>query len=138
MNKKEITEETYKEVRPKHAKVARAHGLPKVPKSFNGIPTFRPINDTIGSTHYNGKYITKILYPLTQNEYTLKDTFKAAHCINNIPADLKQDSEYMFISLDVVSLFTNMPLDRTVNIILDRIYKEKLIIPHCQKDRSKN
>ena len=29
------------------------------------------------------------------------------------------------VSLDVVSLFTKVPLDYTINIILDKIYKEK-------------
>ena len=52
----------------------------------------------------------------------------------------------MFISLDVASLFTNVPLKKTVNIILKRIYNEKqiptslskrslkkLILDTCQK-----
>ena len=33
----------------------------------------------------------------------------------------------MFISLDVVSLFTNVPLRKTMNIILKWVYNEKLI-----------
>ena len=61
-NRNEISEEVYQEIRPKNAKVATAHGLPKVHKSFERVPSFRPILDTIGSTHYNlGKYITKLL-----------------------------------------------------------------------------
>ena len=31
------------------------------------------------------------------------------------------------VSFDVTSLFTNVPLDYTINIILDKIYQEKLI-----------
>ena len=55
----EISEEVYQEIRPKNTKVARAHGLPKVHKLFERIPSFRPIIDTIGSTDYNvRKYIT--------------------------------------------------------------------------------
>ena len=61
-NRNEISEEVYQEIRPKNAKVARSHGLPKVHKSFERVPSFRPILDTISSTHYNvGKYITKLL-----------------------------------------------------------------------------
>ena len=68
-NRNEISEEVYQEIRPKNAKIARAHGLPKVHKSFDRVPNFRPVIDRIGSTHYNvGKYITKLLNPLTQNE----------------------------------------------------------------------
>ena len=67
-----------------------------------------------------------MLNPLTQNDYSLKGTFDAANRIKNIPKDLLNNNEYALISLDVVSLFTNVPLKRTVNIILDRIYKHKL------------
>ena len=123
--KNEISQEVYQEIRLKNAKIARAHGLPKVNKSFNRVPSFRPMIDTIGSTHYNvGKYITKLLNPLTQNEYSLKH---AAERIKNIPKELIRNEEYTMISLDVVSLFTNVPLRKTVNIILDRVYNEKLI-----------
>ena len=87
-NRNEISEEVYQEIRPKNAKIARAHGLPKVHKSFDRVPSFRPIIDTIGFTHYNvGKYITKLLNPLTQNEYSLKDTFDAAEPIKKIPKE---------------------------------------------------
>ena len=39
---------------------------------------------------------------------------------------LKNDG-YKFVSFDVVSLFTNVPLKRTLDIILNRVYKDKLI-----------
>ena len=42
-------------------------------KEFERIPVLRPIVDTIGSTHYGvGKFITKLLNPLTQNAKMLK------------------------------------------------------------------
>ena len=87
-NRIEVSEEVYQEIRSKNAKIARAHGLPKVHKSFDRVPNFRPVIDRIGSTHYNvGKYITKLLNPLTQNEYSLKDTFDAAEPIKKIPKE---------------------------------------------------
>ena len=39
----------------------------------------------------------------------------------------------MFVSLDVVSLFTNVPLKKTVDIILKRIYTDKEIITTLTK-----
>ena len=61
-----ILEEVYQRIRPKDGKVARAHGLPKVHKSFERVPSFRPAIGAIGSTHCNtGKYITNLLNPLT-------------------------------------------------------------------------
>ena len=107
-------------------------------KNFDHIPPFRPIIDTTGSTHYGvGKYITELLSPLTQNAYSLKDSFDAVERINNIPRDLLDNDEYTLISLDVVSLFTNVPLLTTVNIILDRVYKQKLIKTTLKKSTLK-
>ena len=127
-NRNEISEEVYQEIRRKNAKIARAYGLTKVHKSFDRVPSVWPIIDAIASTHYNvGKYITKVPNPLTQNEYSLKDTFDAAEHIKKIPKELIRNKEYTLISLDAVSLFTNAPLLKTVNIILGHIYKQKLI-----------
>ena len=39
----------------------------------------------------------------------------------------RENDDCMFISLDVPSLFTNVPLKKTVNIILKRIYNETQI-----------
>ena len=36
-----------------------------------------------------------------------------------------ENDDYIFISLDVASLYTNVPLKKTVNIILKRISYEK-------------
>ena len=122
-NRNEISEKVYQEIRPKNAKIARAHGLPKVHMSFERVSSFRPIIDTIISTRYNvEKYITKLLIPLTQNKYSLEDTFDAAERIKKIPKELIRNKNYTLISLDVVSLFTNVPLRKAVNIILDRVY----------------
>ena len=98
-NRNEISEEVYHEILPKNAKVARVHRLPKFHKLFERVPSFRPIIDTIGSTHYNvGKYITKLLNPLTRNEYSLKDIFDAAECIKKIPKELIRNEEYTLIT----------------------------------------
>ena len=126
-NRNEISEEVYQEIRSKNTKIATAHGLPKV-QSFDRVPSFSPIIDAIVSTHYNvGKYITKVPNPLTQNEYSLKDTFDAVECIKKIPKELIRNKEYTLALLDAVSLFTNTPLLKTVNIILGHAYKQKLI-----------
>ena len=121
LNRNEINEEEYKDMRPKNAKPARAHGLPKIHKQFDHLPKFRPIVDTTGKMHYSvGKYLTNLLNPLTVNDFTLKDSFDAADKINQIPKELFNDG-FVFVSFDVTSLFTNVPLSKTINIIIDRI-----------------
>ena len=129
----ELSKDTYKKIRPRNARPARAHGLPKIHKPFDRLPKFRPIIDTTGTTHYSvGKYISELLQPLTQNEFNIKDTFNAANRIKSIPPDLFTQG-YKFVSLDVESLFTNVPLQRTLNIILDRIFDKKLINTDLKK-----
>ena len=63
---------------------------------------------------------------MTINEFSIKDTFEAVSRINNLPRKLFDDG-YRFVSFYVKSLFTNVPLKKTVDIILNRIYKSKLI-----------
>ena len=97
-------------------------------KHFDNIPSFRPIVDATRTTHYSiGKYLSELLNSLTQNEYSLRDSFDAANRINRIIPLIQENEEYMFVLLDVVSLFTNVSLRKTVNIILKRVYSEKLI-----------
>ena len=119
----------YDKIRPKSAKLARAHGLPKIHKLFENIPSFRPIIDTTGTTHYSvGKYLSELLNPLTHNDYSLKDSFDAATRISRILPQVRENNDYMFISLDVASLLANALLKKSFNIILiKRIYNENQI-----------
>ena len=125
--RKEISEEVYKRIRPKNVRLARAHGTPKINKDFIHFPKFWPIIDTTGSIHYHvEQYLSKIFQPLTINDYNIKDSFDAGNQIKNIPKELFIEG-YRFVLFDVESLFTNVPLQRSVNVILKRIYDDKLI-----------
>ena len=59
--------------------------------------------------------------------YTVNDSFDAANKINQILPDVHNSNEYVFLSLDVVSIFTNVPLKKTVTIIIRHIYTDKEI-----------
>ena len=50
----------------------------------------------------------------------VKDPFEAAAKINLILFDMSD--EYNFVSFDVESLFTNVLLKKTIEIILNRVY----------------
>ena len=62
----------------------------------------------------------------------MKDTFDAVSAIKAIPQDLF-DQGYCFVSFDVQSLFTNVPLKRTINIVLSRVFDDKSIDTTLQK-----
>ena len=111
----ELTKEQHDMMRPKNGKLARAHGLPKIHKEYSSIPKFRPIVVTTGTPHYStGKFLTNLLNQLAMNEFTLKDSFDAVNKIKNIPPHLFDDG-YNYVSFDVESLFTNVPIKRTID-----------------------
>lgn len=137
VNRNELSPQDYNTIRPQNAKAARAHGLPKIHKKFDKLPKFRPIIDTTGSSHYNlGKYLTRLLNLLTLNDFMLKDSFDAANRIRNISPDLF-DEGYTWVSLDVESLFTNVSLSRTMDVILKRVYKLKTTSTTLKKNTLK-
>ena len=83
--------------------------------------------DTTTTPHYNvGKFLSSLLNPLTINDYNLRDSFHAISEIKTIPHSLF-DQDYRFVSFDIASLFTNVPLKRTIEIILKRVFEDKLI-----------
>ena len=97
------------------------------------MPPFRPIIDTTGTPHYNvGKFLSKLLNPVAQNEYTLRDLFQAVSEIRSIPKELFLEG-YRLVSFDVVSLSTNVSLTKTIKIILDRVFEEKLVATTLSK-----
>ena len=70
--------------------------------------------------------------PLTQYEYTVTDSF---HFTEKI---CKQDPNLYMASLDVDSLFTNIPLEETIDICIDSLYKDDENTPKIPKDLFRN
>ena len=63
-------------------------------KQFDNIISFWLIVDTTGITHYSvGKYLSELLNPLTQNEYSLRDSFHAANMIYRILPLVQENEE---------------------------------------------
>ena len=62
--------------------------------------------------------MSKLLSPLRQSDHIIRSTRDFIQNIKrkNIP------SGYKIVSFDVKSLFTKVPLDQTINIILKQIY----------------
>ena len=129
----EFIEAEKKHMRRMLAQLGRAHGLPKIHKLFANIPKFRPIIDTTNTPNYKtGQYLSSLLQPLTINNYTLKDSFDAANKIKSVTSKIL-DEGCQSVSFDVESLITNVPLNKTINIILDQIYWQKLLKTNLEK-----
>ena len=94
------------------------------------------------ATYQLARYLTKILSPLSPSQYAVESSNKFVNFIKQqvIPSSCK------LVSFNVKSLFTNVPLDRTIDIILKRIYDKheittnigrkemKDLITHCTKN----
>ena len=68
----------------------------------------------------------KVFYSVNTMCLFNKRFFEAVDRIRSIPTDLF-DEDYRCFSFDVTSLFTNVPLNKNINIILHRIYKANLV-----------
>ena len=66
----------------------------------------------------------------------LDDSYYAARKLNNILKELL-NCGYKYVSFDVESFFTNVPLRKNVNIILKRVYSDKLIQTNLKKQSLK-
>jgi len=95
------------------------YGLPKIHKE--GAPV-RPIISAIGTyTYKTAKYLNRILTEyITENDCIIKDTFDFVNRVSK----LKTNTTERIVSFDVESLFTNIPTEETINIILNRVYKD--------------
>ena len=123
-NNGSMTESTYQRLNPTGSQPSVLYGLAKVHKpTVNNIPKLRPILSAINSPTYKlSKYLNSLLKPFTTNEHTVKDSFAFAAEIQT-----QQTSNYM-ASLDVDSLFTNIPLSETINICCNVLFRGKPLV----------
>ena len=63
--------------------------------------------------------LKQMLSNMVQNTATVKGSFASDDEIKSLP---KSASEYKMVSFDIVSLYTNIPLDETIGIILNCLY----------------
>ncbi|CAH8568118.1 unnamed protein product [Dicrocoelium dendriticum] len=102
--------------RPSGTVIPRLYGLPKVHKE--GLP-LRPILDMCDSPyHSTAKWLAKLLEPIRKvlSKHSLRDTFSFVDSISH----MQLTGRKMF-SLDVVSLFTNVPLEETIDYLCDAV-----------------
>ena len=115
-----FSQETYDKIYPKGSKPARLYGLPKMHKTFEHIPPFRPIVSSIGTfNHKLASFLGGLVTNVTPTDYSCSDTFNFLVELN------KHDIKGKFsVSFDVCSLFTNIPLNETLDLAIDLILKK--------------
>ncbi|XP_069989664.1 uncharacterized protein [Penaeus vannamei] len=126
--KSSIDASTYNFLSTSGSKPGLLYGLPKVHKP--NIP-LRPIISSIGTFNYNtAKFLVPIISPLTTNQYTIENSTAFANEITS----LNPEQPITMASFDVESLFTNVPLLETTEIIVNNINSTHLNIFNIPKD----
>ena len=113
---KYIPEEQQKGLVPSGSQPGKLYGLCKVHKKDNPM---RPIVSMVNTPEYElAKYLDDFIKPCIPKQYMLNSTHDFLEKIN---AFTLKGNEVM-VSYDVVSLFTNVPLEETIDIVLKYIY----------------
>ena len=96
----------------------KLYGMAKVHKTDTPL---RPVCSMIGTPEYElAKFLDNIIKPYIPNQYMLFSTkhfLEKIKDFNILPGD-------KMVSFDVVSLFTNVPLIDTINLIANYIYSK--------------
>ena len=93
------------------------YGSPKVHK--DGCP-LRPVLASYNTHNYKlAKYLCNILSPYTCNNFSTLSSQQFAQKIRTVP------SNGVMVSFDVASLFTSVPLEETIDIIVDTVFNSQ-------------
>lgn len=110
-----INEVVYRQLLITDGLIPRAYGLPKIHK--DGVPLRLIVSSVNSPLHNLATYLHKILFNnLETSKYAVKNSFQLIDKIKHIVVE----PGYCLASLDVVSLFTNVPIDLANNCIIKR------------------
>ena len=135
--KSKLPEKVYRKLYLTGSCPGKFYGNAKVHKlltnNADDLP-LRPIISNIGTATYEtAKYLANLLAPLGKSKYTITNTKEFVKYIQK----QKVLDGYKMVSFDVVSLFTNVPLEQAIEIILKRIYINKEITTNIPKQEMK-
>ena len=129
-DKETITKFEYNKLKPCGSQPGILYGLCKVQKGCVGdTPPFRPILSSINTSSYHiAKFLVPLLSDFTKNQYVCKDSFSFAEGIS------KQDHSLYMASFDIDALFTNLPIDETIDLCVKKLFKNSRTFKGFSKD----
>ena len=125
----------YDKLYPSGFALARFYFTPKMHKfsSSDSFPKLHLIVSSVGTFNYNlARFLCDLLSLLVPNDYSCKDTFSFVSQIKN--ANL---SKKFLVFYDVTSLFTNTPLQETIDIAINLIFNHNLNLNITEKELKK-
>ena len=113
-----ISDTEYRKLKPGDSRLGILYVFCKIYKSLiDNCPPFRPNFLAIKTPSYNiAKHLARILEPIATDKFTIKNSFEFAKEV------IGQDSGLFMASLDVESIFTNIPLEESINISCDSLF----------------
>ena len=104
---------------PKGSRLAHLYGLPKTHKPELAM---RPILSATGTYNFKlAKWLDEKLKPISINEFTISDPLRFSE---ELRKNGNVDGEIL-VSYDVSSLFTNVPVDETIEILVQKAFHEE-------------
>ena len=136
--KPKLSEHQYKVLYPSGSSPGKFYNTAKIHKvskhvNINQLP-IRPIASNLNTATFDlAKELLMILSPFRESEYT----FKKTRIFMEIIKHKKVPERFRMISFDAKSLFTNVPLQTTIDIILRRIYTNHEVTTSLTKKEMK-
>ncbi len=119
---KKITDKQYWDLYPTMEKTPRLYCSPKIHKAGNPL---RPIVDYTGSICYKiARALADLLQPLFG--LTIHHCKNSKDFVDSMNGIQLEDDEVL-VSFDVVSLFTNTPIQETLDIVKERLQNDKTL-----------
>ena len=117
--RKHVEKTEYFKIRPTGSQPGKLYGLCKVHKPNSPL---RPVVSMIGTSGYElAKYLDKLIQPCIPDNFMLNSTTSFLDKLKSfvfLPLD-------KLISFDVESLFTNVPLKETIDLVVNYIYAQE-------------
>ena len=99
------------------------YGLAKTHKKKSPIP-LRPVLSATACYNFQlAKFISKAISPFCYSKFCLGNVDEFLRRLKEFKEDLPEGASLRFCSYDVQSLFTNIPLDDTIEKLVDEVFK---------------
>ena len=117
--KPKLSADSLVSILPKGSQPGRLYGLPKIHK--NNCP-LRPVVSMTNCAQYNlAQFLNKIIIPHIPKDLWVSSS---TEFLNKLKSFNSPD-KFNFFSLDVTSLFTNIPLNETINLAAELVYNSE-------------
>ena len=133
--KKLFNENECNKLYPSGSAPVRIYGTPKMHKfsSSDFFPKLRPIVSSIATFDYNlACFLCDLLWLLVLHDYSCKYIFSFVSQIKSTNLSRK-----FLVSYDVTSLFTNIPLQETIDIAINLIFNHNPNLNITRKELKK-